>query len=247
MKLPLASLCMNNRESPILSRRDWMRQSVSGLCFVIPIFGGGKLGQPVLAPGPWFVDVAKQAGLSAFRNTCGTLAKDYLLEEMGNGVALFDYNNDGLLDIFMVNGSSFELLDNPGLPRTSSRLFRNNGDGTFTDVTRQSGLINEGWGMAAAAADFDTTVIPIYLSPTLGLMPYFITTATVRLRTSPGMPAWKVETGAPGAPGAIMTVTESSTFTSRATLISTGPRSPRPARPNTASIEGFQWPAARRD
>ncbi|MGD0124391.1 MAG: CRTAC1 family protein [Terriglobia bacterium] len=146
---------MGNRKSPILSRRDWMRQSVSGLCFIIPIFSGGKLGQPVLAPGPWFVDVAKQAGLSAFRNTCGTLAKDYLLEEMGNGVALFDYNNDGLLDIFMVNGSSFELLDHPRLPRTSSRLFRNNGDGTFTDVTRQSGLINEGWGMAAAAADFD--------------------------------------------------------------------------------------------
>jgi hypothetical protein len=99
--------------------------------------------------------VAKEAGLNAFRNTCGTLVKDYLVEEMGNGVALFDYNNDGLLDIFLVNGSSFELLDNPSLPRTSSRLFRNNGDGTFTDVTRQSGLINEGWGMAVAAADFD--------------------------------------------------------------------------------------------
>ena len=146
---------MDKSRSPILSRRDWMRQSVSGLCFVIPLFSNGKLGQPVLAPGPWFVDVAKEAGLSAFRNTCGTLAKDYLVEEMGNGVALFDYNNDGLLDIFLVNGSSFELLDNPSLPRTSSRLFRNNGDGTFTDVTRQSGLVNEGWGMAAAAADFD--------------------------------------------------------------------------------------------
>jgi len=146
---------MAKSKSCLLTRREWLRQSLSGVCFIVPVFANDKLGQPILAPGPWFTDVAKEAGLDAFRNTCGTLVKDYLVEEMGNGVALFDYNNDGLLDIFLVNGSSFELLDNPSLPRTSSRLFRNNGDGTFTDVTRQSGLINEGWGMAAAAADFD--------------------------------------------------------------------------------------------
>jgi hypothetical protein len=146
---------MDKSKSQILSRRAWMRQSLSGLCFVIPIFSGGKLGQPVLAPGPWFIDVANKAGLTTFHDTCGSLAKNYLVETMNGGVAIFDYNNDGLMDILLVNGSSFELLDNPSLPRTSSRLFRNNGDGTFTDVTRQSGLINEGWGMAAAAADFD--------------------------------------------------------------------------------------------
>src|SRR5271157_207719 len=136
------------------SRRDFLREA-TGLCFVVPVFRSGKLGQPVLAPGPWFVDVAKQAGLSAFEDTCGSQAKDYLVETVGSGVAVFDYNHDGLLDIFLVNGSSFQLLDDPTLPRTSSRLFRNNGDGTFTDVTRQSGLINEGWGMGVAAADFD--------------------------------------------------------------------------------------------
>ena len=146
---------MAKSKSYILSRRQWLRQSLSGLCFIVPVLANDKLGAPMLSPGPWFADVAKEAGLTVFRNTCGTLVKDYLVEEMGNGVALFDYNNDGLLDIFLVNGSSFELLDNPSLPRTSSRLFRNNGDGTFADVTRQSGLINEGWGMAVAAADFD--------------------------------------------------------------------------------------------
>jgi hypothetical protein len=75
-------------------------------------------------------------------------------------VALFDYNGDGLLDVFVVNGSSLEILDNPRLPRTSSRLFRNNGDGTFSDVTRQTGLINQGWGMGVAVADFDNDGYP---------------------------------------------------------------------------------------
>ena len=136
------------------NRRQFLSQA-AGLCFIVPLFPNGKQGQPVPAPGPWFVDVAKQAGLAAFRDTCGSLAKDYLVETVGSGVAIFDYNNDGLMDIFLVNGSSFKLLDDPSLPRTTSRLFRNNGDGTFTDVTRASGLVNEGWGMGVAAADCD--------------------------------------------------------------------------------------------
>jgi enediyne biosynthesis protein E4 len=101
------------------------------------------------------VDVAAQAGLAAFRDKCGFMAKDYLVETVGSGVALFDYNDDGLLDVLFVNGSSFEIIDNPHLPRTSSRLFRNNGDGTFTDVTRDSGLTNEGWGMGVTVGDYD--------------------------------------------------------------------------------------------
>lgn len=137
------------------SRRDFLRQTLGCLCFIVPVFRNGRQGQPVLAPGPWYADVAMKAGLTAFRDTCGSAAKDYLVETVGSGVALFDYNNDGLLDVLFVNGSSFEILDNPQLPRTSSRLFRNNGDGSFTDVTRATGLVNEGWGMGVAVADFD--------------------------------------------------------------------------------------------
>jgi len=142
------------------SRRRFCQTALGALSFVIPIFKSGVLGQPAIAAasaskGPWFADIAKRAGLTIFRDTCGSQAKDFLVETVGSGVALFDYNGDGLLDVFIVNGSSFQILDNPHVPRTSSRLFRNNGDGTFTDVTRPSGLINEGWGMGVAVADFD--------------------------------------------------------------------------------------------
>jgi len=138
-----------------LNRRSFLRQCASAPCFLIPLFRNGKLGQPVLAPSPWFLDIANKAGLAPFRNVCGSAAKDYLVETLGSGVALFDYNNDGLLDVFLVNGSSFEILGNPNLPRSSSRLFRNNGDGTFTDVTKESGLINEGWGVGVTVGDYD--------------------------------------------------------------------------------------------
>jgi enediyne biosynthesis protein E4 len=146
---------MQQNAVPPLSRRRFLRSSWGGLCFVVPVFRGGRLGQPVASQGTWFADLARQAGLDAFRDTCGSIAKDYLVETVGSGVALFDYDGDGLLDIFLVNGSSFKILDNPRLPRPSSRLFRNNGNGTFTDVTEQSGLINRGWGMGVAVADFD--------------------------------------------------------------------------------------------
>lgn len=132
-----------------------MRQAASSLCFIVPLFRDGSRGQPIAAPGPWFADIAMRSGIGAFRDQCGSAAKDYLVETVGSGVALFDYNNDGLTDIFLVNGSSFKLLDNPSLPRSSSRLFRNNGDGTFTDVTQASGLVNVGWGMGVAVADYD--------------------------------------------------------------------------------------------
>ncbi|MBV9622688.1 MAG: CRTAC1 family protein [Acidobacteria bacterium] len=121
----------------------------------MPVKRSGSLGQPILAQGPWFFENAEPSGLQSFRHTCGSQAKEYLLETLGSGVALFDYNNDGLVDIFLVNGSSFEILSNPRLPRTSSRLFRNNGDGTFTDVTKESGLINEGWGVGVTVGDYD--------------------------------------------------------------------------------------------
>jgi enediyne biosynthesis protein E4 len=101
-----------------------------------------------------FTDTTAAAGLSGAVNLSGRPDnKQLLLEEMGCGVALFDYDNDGWLDIFLVNGSSFE--PSAGDRRATSYLFRNNRDGTFTDVTAKAGLTHSGWGQACCVGDYD--------------------------------------------------------------------------------------------
>jgi hypothetical protein len=78
----------------------------------------------------------------------------YSIETMTGGVALFDYDNDGLLDIFFTNGAEIPSLEKSN-PSFYNRLFRNNGDGTFTDVTEKAGLAGAGYSMGVAAGDYD--------------------------------------------------------------------------------------------
>ena len=98
-----------------------------------------------------FRNVAKESGID-FKLVSGGPDKHYIVESMTGGVALFDYNNDGLIDIYLVNGSTIE-AERSGNNTAEDRLFRNNGDGTFTDVTHQAGLGDRRWTMGVAIAD----------------------------------------------------------------------------------------------
>ncbi|MHB8653043.1 MAG: CRTAC1 family protein [Terriglobia bacterium] len=100
-----------------------------------------------------FIEVSKQAGIH-FTLTSGGPEKRYIIEAKGGGgVAWIDYNNDGFPDLFFVNGSTLEDWKRGDSPR--SALYRNNGDGTFTDVTAGSGLDHTGWGMGVCVGDYD--------------------------------------------------------------------------------------------
>ncbi len=111
-----------------------------------------------------FQDVSEKAGLTKWTHKMGTPAKDYIIETKGSGVCLLDYDNDGWLDIYIVNGSTVDALSGKETPPHAA-LFHNNHDGTFTDVSAKAGVTNERWGFGCAVADYDNDGWPdIYVS-----------------------------------------------------------------------------------
>src|SRR5579863_2136413 len=111
-----------------------------------------------------FKDITKAAGLSGWNHTMGNADKKLICDVNGSGVGLIDYDNDGWLDIYLVNGSNFDALDGKQEPPHAA-LFRNNHDGTFTDVAAQAGVTNDRWGTGVAIADFDNDGWPdIYVT-----------------------------------------------------------------------------------
>src|SRR5215217_1738498 len=98
------------------------------------------------------VDVAEQAGLTLL-NICGGVSKDYIVEVNGNGAAFFDFDNDGDVDVLIVNGSTLANMRQGGDRLLA--LFRNDGKGHFVDVTAASRLAARGWGMGTCIADYD--------------------------------------------------------------------------------------------
>ena len=99
-----------------------------------------------------FRDVSEKAGLTVWKHTMGSPEKPYILETIGSGVALLDYDHDGWLDIYMVNGSTYDALDGKAEPPHAA-LFHNNHDGTFTNVAKAAGVTNDRWGFGVAVGD----------------------------------------------------------------------------------------------
>jgi hypothetical protein len=120
-----------------------------------PITAGGFVDKgPVV-----FEDATKAAGLSSWQHVMGTKQKKYILETDGSGVGLLDYDNDGWLDIYLVNGSTYDALSGKKTPPHSA-LFHNNHDGTFTDVAAKAGVTNDRWGFGGAIGDYDNDGFP---------------------------------------------------------------------------------------
>jgi len=151
------------------SRRKFL-QSLSRSALVLPV--GSLLGwarhfavkrppAPLQIAGPapdrglgvTFVDVAAESGLNVKTIFGGEHKNKYLLETTGCGVAFYDYDNDGWLDIFLVNGWRLEGF--PAGEEPHCHLFKNNRDGTFTDVTLKAGLAHTGWGQGVCIGDYD--------------------------------------------------------------------------------------------
>src|SRR6476646_1506768 len=101
-----------------------------------------------------FVDVAHEAGLNA-PNVWGAVDhKRYIIEAKGSGLAFFDYDNDGWLDIYLTNGTRLD-ANWPAGQAPTSHLYKNNRDGTFTDVTEKSGLGRTGWQTGVCVGDYN--------------------------------------------------------------------------------------------
>ncbi len=114
---------------------------------------GGQGSAPGTALGASFVNIAKESGLNVKTIFGGEHKNKYLLETTGCGVAFYDYDNDGWLDIFLVNGTRLEGYAAGQEP--INHLFKNNRDGTFTDVTLKAGLAHSGWGQGVCIGDYD--------------------------------------------------------------------------------------------
>jgi hypothetical protein len=147
----------------IVTRRDFARLSIGSAAFAAAerLLAQGVIDRkvkPVARPAPsgrpfhaHFVDVAQAAGLQASVIYGGVETKKYILEATGCGCAFIDYDNDGWIDIFLLSGT--RLSGDP--PDATNRLYKNNRDGTFTDVTEKAGLKAVGWASGVCIGDYN--------------------------------------------------------------------------------------------
>ena len=127
-----------------------------------PITAGGFVDRGAVV----FRNEAEQSGLARWHHIMGgkSAEKEYILETNGSGVGLIDYDNDGWLDIYFVNGSTYDALKGAAEPPHAA-LFHNNHDGTFTDGAAAAGVANDRWGFGVAVGDYDNDGWPdLYVS-----------------------------------------------------------------------------------
>jgi enediyne biosynthesis protein E4 len=128
-----------------------------------PITAGGFVKDgPVV-----FEDVSRKAGLTSWCYAGGSAEKRYIVESLGSGVALLDYDNDGWLDIYLVNGMTYDAM-NGKAESPHAALFHNNHDGTFTNVGAKAGVTNDRWGVGIAVGDYDNDGWPDLYVTNLG-------------------------------------------------------------------------------
>jgi hypothetical protein len=126
----------------------------------LPITAGGTVKTGPIV----FMNTAEPAGLTRWQHTAGDPEKNFILEAKGAGVALLDYDNDGWLDIYLVNGSTYKALEGKQASPQAA-LFHNNHDGTFTNVAIRAGVTNDQWGYGVAVGDYDNDGWPdIYVT-----------------------------------------------------------------------------------
>ncbi len=131
---------------PLAYRKIWFASSLLALLLGPSLFRTNEQPLPVQ-----FTDITEKAGIT-FKHVSSP-EKKYIVESMSGGVALFDYDNDGYLDIYLVNSLTVDMVRSK--QKTRSALYHNNGDGTFTDVTDKAGVGDIGWGMGVAIGDYN--------------------------------------------------------------------------------------------
>jgi len=144
--------------------RTWSKRIVlalAGLGFLatgLRLSGQSPAPRPATPPGlPSYEDVSDKAGIN-FQHSFGEKKLSSIMEATGSGCAWFDYNNDGWLDLYVLSGRYMEGVTKFSKPDgidATNHLYRNNGDGTFTDVTAQAGVGGKGFGMGVTVGDYD--------------------------------------------------------------------------------------------
>jgi hypothetical protein len=162
--------------------------------FIAPLFHSSSTSRQSsnpARPAAYFIDEAAKSGLTMKNVFGGVDTKKFIIETTGSGVAIFDYDNDGWPDIFLVNGTTLDNAPSASGTPPTNHLYRNNHDGTFTDVTEKAGLLHSGWGQGVCVGDYDNDGYEDLYVTYYGKNVCITTMAMGHSRTSVPKPGWR--------------------------------------------------------